>query len=70
MAMRSRALEPPFLRRLEFGLIGISTSHELEAGEDEYSQIEPKAPVFDVPKVTIDPSLHQFETEQSLRESR
>ena len=65
MAMRSRALEPP----KEFGLIGMSTSHELEAGEDEYFQIEPKAPVFDVPKVTIDPSLHQFETERSLRGS-
>ena len=63
MAMRSRALEPPFLRQLvEFGLIGMSTSHLLETREDEYSQIEPKAPVFDVPKVTIDPSLHQFET--------
>ena len=40
--------------------IGISTSQELEASTDENSQIEPEIPIFDVPKVTLDSSLHQF----------
>ena len=51
----------PF-KSIVIGSIGISTSHEFETGEDEYPQVEPEAPVFDVPKVTIDPLLHQFET--------
>src|SRR5690348_7041861 len=49
-----------FARRWRFRSIGISTSRELEAGTDKYSKIEPEAPVFDVPKVAVNPSLHQF----------
>jgi hypothetical protein len=45
----------------ESGSIGIAASQQLETGEDEDPQIEPKAPVLDVPKVTIDPLLHQCE---------
>ena len=50
-----------------FASIRIPTPHELEAGEDEYPQVEPQAPVFYVPKVTIDPLLHQFEMRVSPR---
>src|SRR5690242_5851806 len=36
-------------------------AQELEASQNENPQVEPEAPVLDVPKVTIDPLFHQLE---------
>src|SRR4029079_4751833 len=49
-------------RAVQSDSVGIAAPEELEDRVNEDAQVEPEAPILDVPKVAIDPLLHQLET--------
>jgi hypothetical protein len=51
------------------GSISISTSHELETGQNEDLHVEPEAPIPDVPKVAIDPPFHHLDARRLAAEA-